>query len=67
MIWFLFGGDIRYSVRIHGCLLDDQMDLKKKKIKMLSNQREKVLPTPQKRKNPEFLPKSSNKIENNIS
>ena len=34
---------------------------------MLSNQREKVLPTPQKRKNPEFLPKSSNKIENNIS
>lgn len=39
MIWFLFGGDIRYSVRIHGCLLDDQMDLKKKNKDVIKSKR----------------------------
>ena len=52
MIWFLFGGDIRYSVRIHGCLLDDQMDLKKKKNKDVIKSKRKSAPHPPKEEKP---------------
>lgn len=59
-LFFFFGGDISYSISICGCLLGDWRDLCVNCVSTLKRK------TPPRKENHEFLPKSSNKIENKI-